>query len=75
MKRNRLASLTQIEIDHYLTYAHFTTTERTVFLHLCDDETSVSIEITLNIPSATLSRIKNDIYDKIERVLRYKPLI
>ena len=73
MKRNRLARLTQIEIDHYLTYAHFTRTEREVFLLLCDDETSVAIETDLHIPSATLSRIKNDIYDKIVRVMRYKP--
>ena len=75
MKKNKLSKLTQIEIDHYLTYAHFTNTERAVFLLLCDDETSVAIETTLHIPSATLSRIKTEIYDKIVRVLRYKPLI
>lgn len=75
MKKNKLSKLTQIEIDHYLTYAHFTNTERAVFLLLCDDESSVAIETNLHMPSATLSRVKSDIYDKIVRVLRYKPLI
>lgn len=74
MKKDKLSKLTQIEIDHYLTYAHFTDKERAVFLLSCDEVMPVAIQRSLHISSATLSRIKAQIYDKIVRVMRYKPL-
>ena len=70
----KFSKLTQIEIDHYLTYAHFTNTERSVFLLLCDELSTVAIEERLHISDSTVSRVKSQIYDKIVRVLRYKPL-
>lgn len=72
--RYNFSKLTQIEIDHYLTFAHFTDTERAVFLLLCDGFSTTAIEERLHMSEATVGRNKTKIYDKIVRVLRYKPL-
>ena len=72
--RRSLSRLTRIEIEHVEVHANFTETEEAVFRLLCRDKSSVQIQMALHVSSATVSRIKRRIFDKIDTVMRHKPL-